>query len=236
MTVAQIVLIILSLISVAVISWLLARAQSAASTASLRSNLQEQLNALNNFEAKMRLLQTEKEALIRQHVQAETQLGFLNEQYNLSKRYQKENELLQAQLAMFKAKYQATEEKLETQKQEIESIGNRFRFEFRNLAQTILDEKSEKFTLLNEEKINAILTPLKTQLGEFKQKVEDTYDRESKERFSLGREIEKLVQMSQQVSLEANNLTTALKGNNKIQGNWGEMILESLLEHSGLSK
>jgi DNA recombination protein RmuC len=73
-------------------------------------------------------------------------------------------------------------------------------------------------------------------LGEFKKKVDDTYDKESKERFSLGREIEKLVRMSQQVSQEANNLTTALKGNNKMQGNWGEMILESILEHSGLAK
>ena len=236
MTVTQIVLVIISIGTAAVISWLLARAQLSGATATLKSNLHEQLNLVTNYEAKVKSLQAEKEALIRQHVQAETQLTFLNEQYNLSKRYQKENELLQAQLAMFKAKYQATEEKLETQKQEIESIGNRFRFEFRNLAQTILDEKTEKFTLLNEEKMNAILTPLKTQLGEFRQKVEDTYDRESKERFSLGREIEKLVHMSQQVSIEANNLTTALKGNNKIQGNWGEMILESLLEHSGLTK
>ncbi len=73
-------------------------------------------------------------------------------------------------------------------------------------------------------------------LGIFKQKVEETYDRESKERFSLGKEIERLVIMTQQVSTDANNLTTALKGNNKMQGNWGEMILESLLENSGLSK
>src|SRR5690606_8159065 len=72
--------------------------------------------------------------------------------------------------------------------------------------------------------------------GEFKKKVDDTYDKESKERFSLGKEIEKLVQMSQLVSQEANNLTSALKGNNKIQGNWGEMILESILENSGLTK
>ena len=128
--------------------------------ATLRTNLGEQQQAIRNHEAKMKSLQGEKETLIRQCVQAESQLSFLNEQYNLSKRYQKENELLLSQLAMFKAKYHATEEKLETQKQEIESLGNRFRFEFRNLAQTILDEKSEKFTQLNEEKLNAILTPL----------------------------------------------------------------------------
>ena len=75
---------------------------------------------------------------------------------------------------------------------------------------------------------------MKNELGDFKKKVEETYEKESKERFSLGKEIDRLVKMSEQVSQEANNLTTALKGNSKMQGNWGEMILESILEHSGL--
>jgi len=81
-----------------------------------------------------------------------------------------------------------------------------------------------------------ILAPLKNDLGDFKKKVEETYEKESKERFSLGKEIDRLVKMSEQVSQEANNLSTALKGNSKMQGNWGEMILESILEHSGLTK
>ncbi len=128
------------------------------------------------------------------------------------------------------------QEKLDTQKQELEDIGNKFRFEFRNMAQTIMEEKSQKFTQLNEEKMKAILDPLKTEIGTFRQKVEETYDKESKERFSLAKEVENLVRMSQTVSAEANNLTSALKGNSKFQGDWGEMILESLLENSGLSK
>ncbi len=127
-------------------------------------------------------------------------------------------------------------EKLQQQKEELNQIGENFKFEFRNLAQNILEEKTQKFTEVNEEKMKAILDPLKNDLGIFKQKVEETYDKESKERFSLGKEIERLVMMTQQVSTEANNLTTALKGNNKMQGNWGEMILESLLENSGLTK
>ncbi|MGN6531096.1 MAG: DNA recombination protein RmuC [Ginsengibacter sp.] len=127
-------------------------------------------------------------------------------------------------------------DKLEQQKEELGHIGESFKFEFRNLAQNILDEKAQKFTEVNEEKMKAILDPLKNDLGIFKQKVEETYDKESKERFSLAKEIERLVVMTQQVSNEANNLTTALKGNNKMQGNWGEMILESLLENSGLTK
>jgi DNA recombination protein RmuC len=128
------------------------------------------------------------------------------------------------------------EEKLAQQKDELTQIGEKFKFEFKNLAQNILEEKTQKFTEVNEQKMKAILDPLKNDLGIFKKKVEETYDKESKERFSLGKEIERLVVMTQQVSTDANNLTTALKGNNKMQGNWGEMILESLLENSGLTK
>jgi DNA recombination protein RmuC len=128
------------------------------------------------------------------------------------------------------------EERNDILTKEYKEIGASFKHEFNSLAQTILEEKSKKFTELNEEKIKSILDPLKTQIGEFKQKVEDTYHKESQERFSLGKEVNRLIEMTQQVSQEANNLTTALKGNNKMQGNWGEMLLESLLEKSGLTK
>ena len=145
-------------------------------------------------------------------------------------------EELIAKIARAESRISFLEEKLLQQKEELNKIGESFRFEFRNLAQNILNEKAQKFTEVNEEKMKAILDPLKKDIGIFKQKVEDTYDKESKERFSLGKEIERLVIMTQQVSTDANNLTTALKGNSKMQGNWGEMILESLLENSGLSK
>ena len=149
---------------------------------------------------------------------------------------QQDYQLSQNQLSTARATVKNTEEKLEQQKEELNNIGQKFQAEFRNLAQTLLDEKAKKFTEVNEQNMSAILTPLKTQLVDFKQKVEDTYDKESKERFSLGKEVERLISMTQQVSLEANNLTSALKGNNKMQGNWGEMILESILENTGLTK
>lgn len=231
-----IILFIILIFLTGIIVWFMQRAVTGNKLITITERLQEQAKAFSILQQDHKTLQSEKESLIEQCAKAESQLSFLQEQYHLSKRYQKENELLQTQHAMFKAKYQAAEEKLQHQKKDMEQLGDHFKFEFKNLAQTILEEKSEKFTLLNEEKLNAILTPLKTQLGEFKQKVEDTYDKESKERFSLGKEVQRLIEASQQVSLEANNLTTALKGNNKIQGNWGEMILESLLENSGLSK
>lgn len=160
--------------------------------------------------------------------------------YNQSLKEKQELEIVKDELIARATKAESEivflKEKFAQQKEELNHIGESFKFEFRNLAQNILEEKTQKFTEVNEEKMKALLNPLKNDLGIFKQKVEETYDKESKERFSLGKEIERLVLMTQQVSNEANNLTTALKGNNKMQGNWGEMILESLLENSGLAK
>jgi DNA recombination protein RmuC len=236
MSTFDIVLLLVSVLITAVVVWLIVRSVMGSRLASMKDQLEQHVQAQGALQQEIRNLQTEKENLIQQYTKAESQVEFLNEQYTLSKRYQKENELLQNQHAMFKAKFQAAEEKLLHQKAEIEKMGEHFKFEFRNLAQAIFEEKSEKFTQLNQDKLNELLTPLKTQLGEFRQKVEDTYDRESKERFSLGKEVQRLVEASHQVSQEANNLTSALKGSNKMQGNWGEMILESLLENSGLTR
>lgn len=121
-------------------------------------------------------------------------------------------------------------------KEQNENLGTRFKHEFSSLAQSILDEKTKKFTEVNEEKMKGILEPFRNQITDFRKKVEETYDKESKERFSLAKEVDRLVQMTQVVSQEANNLTSALKGDKKMQGNWGEMILEGMLENSGLAK
>lgn len=132
-------------------------------------------------------------------------------------------------------KLKHTREKLDNQQNDILRLREQFRLEFSELAQKILDDNSKKFAESNEQKMKQILEPLKSNINEFRQKVEETYDKESKERFSLGKEVHRLIEMSQLVSREANNLTTALKGSTKLQGNWGEMILESLLSHSGLT-
>jgi len=108
--------------------------------------------------------------------------------------------------------------------------------QFENLANKIFDEKSAKFAKQNEENLDSILKPLRTGLQEFKTKVEETYDKESKQRFSLQSEIEKLLVLNSKISEDAINLTNALKGQSKTQGAWGEMILERVLEGSGLVK
>jgi DNA recombination protein RmuC len=127
-------------------------------------------------------------------------------------------------------------ESLDKQKAEIEDLGKKFTNEFKVLADGILEDKSKRFTELNQTNIEQLLKPLGENIQIFQKKVEEVYDRESKERFSLGKEVEKLVVLNQKISEEANNLTNALKGQVKQQGNWGEMILESILEKSGLVK
>ena len=218
------------------ICWLYFRNQLQQKHLPLEEKLQQQQTAFIQLLAERNALQTDKDNLLQRAATAESRNSFLDEQYRLYGLLQQEFQLSQNQLTTARATVKNTEEKLEQQKEELNNIGQKFQAEFRNLAQTLLDEKAKKFTEVNEQNMTAILSPLRTQLVDFKQKVEDTYDKESKERFSLGKEVERLISMTQQVSLEANNLTSALKGNNKLQGNWGEMILESILENTGLTK
>jgi DNA recombination protein RmuC len=108
--------------------------------------------------------------------------------------------------------------------------------EFHNLANRIFDDKSEKFVRTNKDTLETTLSPLRTQLKEFRQRVDDVYDKESRDRVSLLAELGQLKQLNKQMSEDAVNLTRALKGDRKTQGNWGEVVLERVLEESGLRK
>ena len=107
---------------------------------------------------------------------------------------------------------------------------------FKNIANEIFDDKSKKFTATNKESLSAVLNPLQEKIVQFEKRVEDTYDKEAKERFSLAKEIDNLQKLNSKISEDAVNLTNALKGDNKTQGSWGEFVLESILEKSGLVK
>lgn len=133
-----------------------------------------------------------------------------------------------------KALLQSKEEQLRIQQEELTNTRTQLNKDFQVLANQILEEKTLRFTDINKLNMESILKPLSEKLVEFKSKVEETYDKESKQRFSLEERIRELVALNSQISEDANNLTKALKGNNKVQGNWGEMILESILEKSGL--
>ncbi len=143
---------------------------------------------------------------------------------------------LAQQFAHKNAENNALQEKLNVQKQEMDDMRKKFNLEFEHIASKIIEDKSEKFTKMNEKNLDALLKPLDEKINHFKKKVEEVYDKEAKERFSLGKEVEKLVHLNQRLSTEAQNLTNALKGDAKFQGDWGQMILENILEKSGLIK
>ena len=143
---------------------------------------------------------------------------------------------LNSELSAIISDYRNLQEKLAEQKSEIEELQQKFIKEFENLANKILTEKSETFTKQNRENIDQILKPLGEKIKDFEKKVDDVYVTDSKERASLVQQIKTLHDLNQQMSKDATNLTNALKGETKTQGNWGEFILESLLEKSGLMK
>lgn len=107
---------------------------------------------------------------------------------------------------------------------------------FKNIANEIFEDKSKKFAVSNKESLETVLNPLQNKIQQFEKRVEETYDKESKERFSLAKEIKNLQELNSKISEDAVNLTNALKGDNKTQGSWGEFVLESVLEKSGLVK
>jgi DNA recombination protein RmuC len=142
----------------------------------------------------------------------------------------------ESRIARAEEVFKSQEDKYNTLKSELENINKRYTTEFENIANKILDEKSKKFTDQNKTNLDSILNPLKEKIKDFEDKVEKAYKAESDERVTLKTEIKNLIDLNKQVSEDANNLAKALKGENKKQGNWGELILEKILERSGLVK
>ena len=140
------------------------------------------------------------------------------------------------QIAQLKTTNENLAEKLESGKAEMEGLQKKFQTEFENIANKILEDKGTKFTEQNKTNMDIILNPLKEKILDFEKKVDNTYKAEAAERNSLKGEIKSLVELNKQISEEAINLTRALKGDTKKQGNWGEIILEKILERSGLEK
>lgn len=157
----------------------------------------------------------------------------LKDDINLIQRSKEELLFTNAEL---NAHYKNIQENLENQKSEFLKLQETTRLHFEKTANQILEEKSEKFTQLNQNQLKTILEPFQEKINELKNTVNETYDKEAKERFSLGEKVRELKDLNQQISEDARQLTRALKGESKTQGNWGEMILESILEKSGLRK
>jgi len=142
----------------------------------------------------------------------------------------------QKELEKIQSYFHAQTEKINEQKKEIELVKDQMNKDFEIIANKILQEKSDRFNESNHKSLFQILDPLKENLKNFEAKVDKVYNEETKDRNSLKGAVELLIEQSKQIQDEANNLTRALKGNNKKQGNWGEVILERVLERSGLLK
>ncbi|HEY0669182.1 MAG TPA: DNA recombination protein RmuC, partial [Sphingobacteriaceae bacterium] len=175
--------------------------------------------ASGRAEEKVKLLEEEKIRLL-EEVKVER-----NKHFELSR----SNESL-------KSYYQSREEKIREQKEQIENLQKKLTSEFENIAEKLLKEKSIEFTEKNRINLDGLLSPLKEQIKTFEKKVEEAYDKELRDKISLREELKTLSDLNIKLSADATNLTNALKGETKTQGNWGELILETILEKSGLVK
>ncbi|API86611.1 DNA recombination protein RmuC [Francisella uliginis] len=143
------------------------------------------------------------------------------------KNYKSQVSMLETQL---KEQNSAMQDKLEL----LQNSETKLKTEFENLASKIFEDNSKKLSERNQESLNSVLNPVREQLKDFKQKVEDVYDKESTARGALQNELKTLKELNQKMTAEAHNLTNALRSSTKQQGIWGEMVLENVLEKSGL--
>ena len=174
------------------------------------------------------------------HIALSTKLEQLQQQnQHLTQELEKnrnERELLKEDLIRAESTVDQLTQKLADQKKDLEEIQKKFSSEFENLAQKILETKSEKFTKQNKENLDHLLKPLQEKIEKFEKRVEATHKDNIDYHAALRQQIIGLTELNEQMSREATNLTKALKGDSKFQGNWGELVLERVLEKSGLER
>ncbi len=185
----------------------------------VRIQFQDSAIALAKAEERCLLLKEEKDKLYIELQQERQKLADINQSYESTRTY-----------------YIAQQEKIVEQKAEIEKLQQKFTKDFELIAGKILEEKTQRFTETNKTNLDQLLNPLKENIKAFEEKVEKVYKSESDERNVLKGEISKLMELNRQISQEAHNLTKALKADTKKQGNWGEIVLDRILEASGLIK
>ena len=203
-----------------------------------RNTLQERNNQLS-LQLENYKEQIKQQVLDLKEQHKESKEAIENQFFDACKEREKireEKDIFHTRLTQKTSEYQNLEQKLQEQKAEIEQLQEKFSKDFENLANKILDQKSEKFTTLNKENIQNILSPLQEKIKTFEEKVEKNSNDFIERHAQLGKHLQMLSEQNIRISEEANNLTKALKGENKTQGNWGELILERVLEKSGLSK
>ncbi|WP_396166696.1 DNA recombination protein RmuC [Flavobacterium sp.] len=211
----SIILVFAILIALAIgfyIGKLLSKTQSNAEKSNLEGQLTSQLHQLAELKSSIQNLQIEKQKV------------------------QTEKEEFAILLAKKENDFDNLLDRTKEQKEELNHLQEKFTKEFENLANKILEEKTQKFTEQNKENLKNILSPLQDKILHFEKKVEDTHKESIDYHAALRQQIVSLSEMNAQMSKETINLTKALKGDSKMQGNWGELVLERVLEKSGLEK
>jgi DNA recombination protein RmuC len=224
---SQTILIIVIFILALAIGFFIGKMLLKAQAQSEKSGLEERVNGLGS-----QIEQLKNQAQIEKN-QFEKAL----QQLNLEKEaIQKEKEAYAIHLAKKENDFDNLLERNKEQKQEVEQLQEKFTKEFENLANKILEEKTNKFTEQNKENMKTILSPLQEKIQLFEKKVDDTHKESIDYHAALRQQILGLREMNDKMSKETINLTKALKGDSKMQGNWGELVLERVLEKSGLEK
>lgn len=221
------ILIILSLFIALLIGFFVGKTISKSSFRSDKIISDEKINSLN------REIETQKQLFSEQKKGFETQIQQLN---NEREKLLNEKQSLLIALSKKETEYNNLLQKSNEQKQEVEELQAKFTKEFENLANKILEEKSNKFTEQNKENLKNILNPLQEKIQLFEKKVEESQKENIGIHASLKEQLLHLQNQNLKITQEAENLTKALKGDSKMQGNWGELVLERVLEKSGLEK
>ncbi len=228
----EILYIILAFIFGAVLAYFILKSSSVS-----RKSYEELQQNFNQKEADFNKIIAEISAQNKAQIQKIAEQQELNERQNSEiKDLQKDKNQLIGLKSQLAAQNESLQQLLDSQKEEIVKIQEEAKLQFENLANKILEEKTTKFTEQNQKNLKTILEPFQEKISELKNRVNEAYEKENKERFSLAEKVKELAELNQQISEDAKKLTRALKGEAKTQGNWGEMILESILEKSGLVK
>lgn len=199
----------------------------------LRGSTRQHGEQRSELEGRLSVMEQEKVVLAERCRSVDESLALSNGELA---RARDENTSLNRKLAGAEERIRIMETRIEEQKVEVVELQKKLTAEFEALATRVLDANSKKFTLKNKESLEGLLTPLAEKITDFRARVDRTHDQSVKDRAELVAQLKTLGELNQKMSVEAQNLTTALKGQSKTQGNWGELVLETVLEKSGLEE
>jgi DNA recombination protein RmuC len=228
-----IIYLIIGLIAGVVIGFLIAKVLNKGTSLQLEKEAEEFKNSINELTTQKNQLAIDKSIL---EERIANSVNHFQEQKEKINELEGVNIQLNKSLSEWKANYTNLQEKLTVQKAELEEIQKKFTTEFENIANKILEEKSQKFATQNQKNLDVLLNPFNEKLKDFGATVQNTYQKGLEERSKLQEQIKHLSELNQEMRKDAQNLTKALKQDSKTQGNWGEFILEKILQASGLKE